>query len=567
MTITKRLRWLHLSDVHFRDKVKLDQADAFARIEADVTKRKAAGAGPDLIFVTGDLAYSGQRAEFGDIATRLDRVCLASDLPRNRVFFCPGNHDIDCLAAPVLLKGCWASLRNTGALRTFLQTPEYAEIKRRQAEYRACVRDFRGDDAGFDGHELHAAFDVTIGQLHIGILSINSALLADGGPADHGRLQVCVRALEDLRGTLPEHHVAIALIHHPFEWLSPFEADRAEAVLLDVADIVLRGHLHQPKMASSLRGSIISAAGAVWEQNGCDYAYGFGRLALDTLSCEIESVRFVQQTGEWMHRSEEHLLTRNRDEQCTPAAIWAELRSELKCPAQIAAALSGFSGDLMAMSSGKPQYLSAERILAESVRSGNGSEPALGVMRVGTLLMIYGHSYLREVVRTEWASLREYDDALDAARSGNANFATELQAREAAAEKIAAATTKPSRSWSETLLSRLVAEGSAERILSLAEQGGDTFLNRLKAALSASRDPYEAWCTVQGPELDFGELATIATRLATPATADLAAAALADVSKRFPVESRRLDSVAKIIASELKDPNAYKEFVKAVRAK
>jgi hypothetical protein len=44
--MTKQLRWLHLSDIHFRGKSKLDQNDAFARIRTDLARRTAEGNGP-----------------------------------------------------------------------------------------------------------------------------------------------------------------------------------------------------------------------------------------------------------------------------------------------------------------------------------------------------------------------------------------------------------------------------------------------------------------------------------------------------------------------------------------
>src|SRR5262249_31228225 len=157
-------------------------------------------------------------------------------------------------------------------------------------------------------------------------------------------------SLEDLCAVIPKNDLVFALMHHPFEWLTNFEADRAETVLFNSVDVLLRGHLHQPKLSGSFRG-IVSAAGAVWEVGACDYEYGFGYLTIDTLSCKIESVRFVQSTGKWMSNSEELILPRDRDELCTPAAILDELKGSLKFPAQVAAVLSGYMSELMITSS------------------------------------------------------------------------------------------------------------------------------------------------------------------------------------------------------------------------
>ncbi len=494
--MTKQLRWLHISDIHFRTPSKLDQNDAFVRIRADLAKRKAEGRNPDLIFVTGDITHSGKAADFRQISKLLSQLCVDCGLPRERVFFCPGNHDSDIRVAPTLIRGCWSSFLDVSALPKFLDTAEYPALKKRQAAYRSFVRSFRGDSGGFDLHELHAVTQVSLGDLNVRVLSINSALLAEGGSADHGRLQVGLRTLEARCAEIRKNtHLVFALIHHPFEWLATFEADRAEALVLESADILIRGHLHQPKLTGSLRGRVVSAAGAVWEVTAGDYEYSFGCLTFDTLNCDIEAVRFVQQTGKWMASSEETPLPRSRDERCTPGAIRAELGNSLKFPAQLASVLSGYTSELMMTSSGSPNYVSTERILAESMKSGEVPPPALGVIRVGTLLTFYGHPYLSTILRAELGVLADYDRALQTASANDAGFASSVRFREEAAEKLASAVSGSALSWTSKLLARLVSEGDMARTFTVRDDVGGELLTRLKAALSAgSRDPYHAWC-------------------------------------------------------------------------
>ena len=102
----KLLRWLHISDIHFREKTKLDQNDAFRRIHEDLTTRKAEGRAPDLIFVTGDIAHSGQTTDYHAISGLMSELCNHCELSHKRVLFCAGNHDSDIGKAPVLVRGC-----------------------------------------------------------------------------------------------------------------------------------------------------------------------------------------------------------------------------------------------------------------------------------------------------------------------------------------------------------------------------------------------------------------------------------------------------------------------------
>lgn len=562
--MTKQLRWLHISDIHFKNISKLDQKDAFLRIRNDVKKRKSAGCGPNLIFVTGDLTHSGKTEDFKQVNQLLAQLCDEAGIPRKCVFFCSGNHDSDISLAPVLIQGCWVSFTDISAFQRFLNSAEYSALKERQAAYRSFVRNFRGDSGNFDKHELHAASTIPFGDMKIVVVSVNSSLLAEGGLADQGRLQLCIRSLEDLCAGIPKNDLVFALMHHPFEWLTNFEADRAEAVLFNSADVLLRGHLHQPKLSGSFRGGIVSAAGAVWEVDAYDYEYGFGCLTIDTLSCKIESVRFVQSTGKWMSNSEELILPRDRDEMCTPAAILKQLRDSLKFPAQVAAALSGYTSELMITSSGTSNYVSTERILAESTKAGH--IPAAGIIRVGRILMFYGHERMREVLHDEMESLVEYDKTLQQESKDHPDVAFDVRYREAAAEKLTRSSTVRVESWTTRLLERLVAEGNAEEIMHLRDDSSDSLLNQLKANIPGRRDPYDAWCAINGPDFDYVELEILTTRLAVKGTFDLAALALDEASKRFPSDSRRLDAVAKIIATELGNPTIYTKFQKAVKA-
>ncbi len=562
----KQVCWLHISDIHFRAKSKLDHTDAFKRIRSDLGERRAQGLGPDFIFVTGDIAHAGRAAEFDEISDRLIQLCEDSNLARERVFFCPGNHDSDRRLAPILLRGCWSACHSMADFQAFLATAEYTALTERQAAYRAFVRGFRGDDAGFDRHELHAFAEISLDDLRVGVLSVNSALLAEGGPMDKGRLQVCARILEDYRAGPRIHQLAFTLIHHPFEWLAPFEADRAETLVLESADVVLRGHLHQPRLVGSVSGGIVSAAGAVWEASAGDYEYSIGSLTFDTLTCQIQTVRFVQQSDRWMSSYARATLPRDRDHNCTPGAIRAELGEALMFPAQVAGVLSGYTSELVITVSGSPNYSSTERILIESIGSEGRDLPALGVIRAGNLLTFYGSQHLRAVLGSQAASLAAYDRMLQDACATDPDFAALVNAREADAEKLMRRVPSSARSWSIALMARLVAEGDVIRLAVITEHDDTPFVARLKASLAGgARDPFEAWQAAGGPELAYDELAAIATRLAVKGTADLARLALSEAARRFPIEARRLDSVAKIVASELSASEVYAEFQQTVR--
>ena len=59
------LTWLHLSDIHFHEKSKDELNLVFNRFLYDIENfREEHNLTPDLIFITGDIAYSGKSSQY-----------------------------------------------------------------------------------------------------------------------------------------------------------------------------------------------------------------------------------------------------------------------------------------------------------------------------------------------------------------------------------------------------------------------------------------------------------------------------------------------------------------------
>jgi 3',5'-cyclic AMP phosphodiesterase CpdA len=88
--------WLHLSDFHL-GKDDYAQRRILEYILKEVDARIATSGKPDFIFITGDLADKGRANEF----EMFDKEFLVPMLDKlgdsyfDRVFLCPGNHDVD----------------------------------------------------------------------------------------------------------------------------------------------------------------------------------------------------------------------------------------------------------------------------------------------------------------------------------------------------------------------------------------------------------------------------------------------------------------------------------------
>ena len=91
------LRWLHLSDLHLSGEESWDRRRTLKALLRDVVEaERKAGRGPDLVFVTGDVAERG-REEDCEVALAFLRELAdqAGLAPPRHLFVVPGNHDVD----------------------------------------------------------------------------------------------------------------------------------------------------------------------------------------------------------------------------------------------------------------------------------------------------------------------------------------------------------------------------------------------------------------------------------------------------------------------------------------
>ena len=91
---------LHLSDIHFgRDRS--GSTDPFSRkgeiLDKLIETLSALHEGmkPDLVLVTGDIAWTGKITEFDEAYEWFQRLRSALGLDIGRFVFCPGNHDLN----------------------------------------------------------------------------------------------------------------------------------------------------------------------------------------------------------------------------------------------------------------------------------------------------------------------------------------------------------------------------------------------------------------------------------------------------------------------------------------
>ena len=61
--------------------------------DIDAMRRKI-GANPDVILISGDIAFAGDKDEYEFATKWLAELCEKIDAPMSWIFICPGNHDV-----------------------------------------------------------------------------------------------------------------------------------------------------------------------------------------------------------------------------------------------------------------------------------------------------------------------------------------------------------------------------------------------------------------------------------------------------------------------------------------
>ncbi len=107
------LRILHISDLHERVALEWMPAERKVKVRATAASRhrvldakrsnlfdllrEVRDVDPvDLVCFTGDAADWGLHEEYARARNRLDTILNALDVPRERLYLVPGNHDVQC---------------------------------------------------------------------------------------------------------------------------------------------------------------------------------------------------------------------------------------------------------------------------------------------------------------------------------------------------------------------------------------------------------------------------------------------------------------------------------------
>lgn len=260
------IRILHISDVHIRGDNQIRDRVLLAFIESIEGLGERFGH-PDLVVMTGDLAFSGKKEEYERCSAFFDDLLAKLSLPKSRLIVIPGNHDVDRVEGHDLLRSLDSEQSSVDYFGRGYPLRHIVDRKRAYIAwhdtYFASVRTVPVRSSVSDP-EI-----VEISGKRLAIVRADTATFSLDD-TDYGKLWIGRRSFEKCMTVLKteKYDTAVLLTHHPLDWLSDIEKPQIRAVVRENFDLQLHGHLHTPDFDSAISTSgelCTIAAGALYE--------------------------------------------------------------------------------------------------------------------------------------------------------------------------------------------------------------------------------------------------------------------------------------------------------------
>jgi hypothetical protein len=306
----RQIAWLHVSDIHMQERDSWSQDVVLGALLASVRAQIGAGRTFDFALLTGDLAYSGKTGEYALVAEFIAELAVAADVPMERIFCVPGNHDIDRTRQKLCFAGARATLREQSHVDELLAGgEELATLLLREGAYRSFIKSsFPTQQREVTPQSLAYVSRMRIDDIEVAILGLDSSWLAHGGLDDHGKLLIGERQVIDviniaLAAPLPPH-LLIAISHHPLHLLQEFDRLPAQHRIEQVCHFYQCGHLHEPEVRSvghSGKSCLTIAAGATFETRKSQNVYSVITVDLAEAARSVEIAQYQPKQGRFVN--------------------------------------------------------------------------------------------------------------------------------------------------------------------------------------------------------------------------------------------------------------------------
>ncbi|MFH1061952.1 MAG: metallophosphoesterase [Candidatus Omnitrophota bacterium] len=237
------LTLLHLSDLHCRNE---EITEFRIRRDALLKDLRKLQVKPHIIFISGDIAFSGLAEEYGIAQNEFfSPVVKELGIKPCDIVVCPGNHDITRgLIKSLVCDGASTRLSNTETAQTLFEDRDL--ILPQQTQYIEFLHSLYSKSRG----NSYRAHIIQIDKIKVGVAAFDSAWACFDDNTKN-RIFLTRIQVNELAEKIKGCDFKIALIHHPLTWFHPSEQEIVQQDLRSKFDIILTGHNHETNSLSS----------------------------------------------------------------------------------------------------------------------------------------------------------------------------------------------------------------------------------------------------------------------------------------------------------------------------
>lgn len=279
------INFLHISDLHYDNNDNRQQEIIKALLD-DVSKMYGCG-NIDFVIFSGDLVGRPTEENFIDVDEHFVTLLMEQlMLPKDRFIIVPGNHEVQKLDEIAeknrekILDNLIKSGDDIDNLVGDLLTGKSLEYIGKLRNYNNYVKKLYSDSSEtiHEYNDFCMVHHLNKANVKIGIACFNTCLACFGKASSEtvNKMIFGKKQIEFASDKLKYSDIKIAVFHHPIEWLSSYEMDIIEEMLLKDFDIILTGHNHVPIARGKGRDKntvLLNVAGYLYIKNKTNSKY------------------------------------------------------------------------------------------------------------------------------------------------------------------------------------------------------------------------------------------------------------------------------------------------------
>lgn len=236
---------------------------------------------PDVIIISGDIAFGGDPEEFIFATNWLRDLCIACGSALESVFVCPGNHDVvrgqaDRLMVQLVHKAIKTATNPTVMISNQLRDPDARRLLYEGLDnYNAFALQFFCDL--LPPERTRATRDLTLNDgSTLRLWGLNTAFVSSSQDQERDIF------VDEASFQIPRIDGVINLVvaHHHLDWLRQTQAQALNDHLNDVAPVQIFGHVHNNRIVREVDYLRLTASAANPDRNEDHWEPGYNLLEL-----------------------------------------------------------------------------------------------------------------------------------------------------------------------------------------------------------------------------------------------------------------------------------------------